>query len=599
MAGDKFQKVAAGQPLIIPAPTWNSVLDAARAHAESRLDQAEQANSAFRQASIIKVRNQSGQDLNRCAILGIDGPIIDPVDSQREFKNQTAVNGVLPTAEHAGRFVVLLEPLKAGKLGRAWASGVCPVQVQMSAPWHTHVDIDPGSPSRLVSRPTGGAQILWRGIGSWLDSDFWNDNQGWDQQTLWALVRLSSVHLHHYVAKIPAGGIPARQGEQLGSASCELFTVSSQGMLAPMVEADNEARVVVRHLGSEPIEPPESGVGYVAVTWDGRDSWLADGSSSSTQSGDGGPTEAVVFSLSSNLTPGIGNTALATVLVSGAAGLIPGDTILVYNTGEKKAFAGSLGWAISINGQLWIVEVNQYALLSLATLSSDTHGLSPGSGTVGDMADQRPIMLSSLTAVSTYPHSFIPSPLPTLTNPHNLLAKSGDQATVVYNETVDQWQIVAVHPAVMRAFRFKLTADMPAGLTPSTTSYSVQAPVWDHAGGDLPDPLPPLRDSYSLAANAKTNATGCAEYNWKLDVWEITSITHVATLLRAQIQTSFTSTPSTITVTPVVAFNGSLPSGDLTVQNIYKWHSGLVNKAFLIIWNPVDEQWEPVQMECP
>jgi hypothetical protein len=142
-----------------------------------------------------------------------------------------------------------------------------------------------------------------------------------------------------------------------------------------MVAAGDAVNVVVRHLGPEPIEPPESGAGYIPVTWDGRDSWLADGSSSSPQSGDGGPTEAVVFSLTSNLTPGVGNTAFATVLVSAAAGLLPGDTILVYNTGEKKAFAGSLGWAISINGQLWVVEVNQYALLSLATLSSDTHGL--------------------------------------------------------------------------------------------------------------------------------------------------------------------------------------------------------------------------------
>jgi len=83
------------------------------------------------------------------------------------------------------------------------------------------------------------------------------------------------------------------------------------------------------------------------------------------------------------------------------------------------------------------------------------------------------------------------------------------------------------------------------------------------------------------------------------DLLQAVEGTHVATLLRARIQTSFTDTPATITVTPVVAFNGSLPSGDLTVQNIYKWHSGLVNKAFLIIWNPVDEQWEPVQMECP
>jgi hypothetical protein len=41
----------------------------------------------------------------------------------------------------------------------------------MAAAWHTHVDIESTNTNELVSKPDGGAQILWRGVGTWDDSD--------------------------------------------------------------------------------------------------------------------------------------------------------------------------------------------------------------------------------------------------------------------------------------------------------------------------------------------------------------------------------------------------------------------------------------------
>lgn len=269
------------------------------------------------------------------------------------------------------------------------------------------------------------------------------------------------------------------------------------------------------------------------------------------------------------------------------------------STGDFQSFAGCLGVAIEIQGQYWIMHVNQYALLSRALLSSDTHELSSSPGTVGDVADQKAITYSSLTAISAYPHSFIPVPLPTITNPHNLLAKSGDKATIAYNRSSGQWELLQIHPATLRSFRFKLTNDFPTGASATTSNYTIENPAAGHAGGDVPDPLPSLKDTYSLAMGAKVGDTGVAAYDWKLEGWIIESISHEATMFRGGLTSAFTGTPATFTVTPLVEFNGKLPSGTVTVQNIYRWARGPVNGAVFVIWNPVDGQWEPLQMECP
>ena len=590
MSGDKFRKTQAGRPLEIPAPTWNAMVDAARAHAEGQLNQNSQPDNGFRQADIIKVRNHSGLDLDRFSVLGIDQPLISPVDNAREFKNQVAVRGVLPTTSHSGQFVVLLEPLKAGAIGRAWASGVFPARVRMAAAWHTHVDIESSNANELVSRPDGGAQILWRGVGTWDDDELWDDSQAWDSKTLWAIVRLSNIHRPHYVAKIPEGGIPARSGLQTGAASCELFTVGATGALSAVTDDGDAVSVTVRNYDQQAIEPPEDEPGYVGIVWDGRSSWLAHGSSPTSQF-PGAATQGVVFSLTSALAPGYGNSATATVVDSG-------KPIIVTSTGPFQSFAGCLGLAIVIGGQYWIVHVNQYALLSRGMLTSDTHGLSASPGTVGDVADQEPITVGSLAPISGYPHSYIPSPLPAIANPFNLLGKSGDDVTVAYNRAASRWELFRVHPKTFRSFRFRLEEDFPGGTASSTSDYIIQNPAKGHEGGDPPDPLPALKDVYSLALGAKSGDTGLAVYDWKLGGWIIQSISHEATIFRGQLESDFSGTPATFTVTPVVEYNGHLPVGPVTVQNIYRWASGLAEGAVLVMWNPIDQQWEPAQMEC-
>ena len=175
---DRFKKTQAGQPLEISAEVWNSFLDTVREQKGKKHDQLADALEQIRQADIIKVRNKSGEDRLRFHVLGIDSPIITPASHLREFKNQVALGGVKPKhPDHFGRFLILLDPLRAGKIGRAWASGVCPAYIVVEDECHEFADVQNDDATALFSRPVGSARILWRegGLGG-----------------QWAVVRLSN-----------------------------------------------------------------------------------------------------------------------------------------------------------------------------------------------------------------------------------------------------------------------------------------------------------------------------------------------------------------------------------------------------------------------
>jgi len=121
--GDPFRKAISGQPVRIPAQTWNAMLEAAQAHRDRQEHLGREARPRGA-GGIVLVKNATGSDVGRFSVLGIDGVLIAPGDNEAEFLGRTAVTGVTPTTDHAGRFVVLIEPVKAGALGRAMLHGV-------------------------------------------------------------------------------------------------------------------------------------------------------------------------------------------------------------------------------------------------------------------------------------------------------------------------------------------------------------------------------------------------------------------------------------------------------------------------------------------
>ncbi len=168
MTGD-LRKVRTGDPLRIPAPTYNAFVDAA--HLARRIDSDTGAGPALRGPNehLILVRNESGTDLPRFGILGIDRPIIEPgpEGNTDEFKRRAALIGaaITPTDEYVGRFVVAREPIAAGKIGWSVIRGVTPAMVNVIDDEHSHADTYPDEQA-LRSGFTGAARILWKEPGS-------------------------------------------------------------------------------------------------------------------------------------------------------------------------------------------------------------------------------------------------------------------------------------------------------------------------------------------------------------------------------------------------------------------------------------------------
>ena len=128
---DPLRKVQSGQKLQIPARAYNAFVDAAIDHRQRSANIGRESQPSYRSADIVLVRNDSGSPRQQFDILGIDGPIISPDANETQFRSRVALKGVTPGESHIGKFVVLAEPLANGKIGRAYAAGVCPVKIDV------------------------------------------------------------------------------------------------------------------------------------------------------------------------------------------------------------------------------------------------------------------------------------------------------------------------------------------------------------------------------------------------------------------------------------------------------------------------------------
>ena len=166
---DHLRKVRIGDPLRIPARAYNAFVDAA--HLTRRIDADTGAGPTMpgTQEHLVLVRNESGADLPRFGILGIDRPIIEPgvEGNTDEFQRRAALigAGITTTDEYVGRFVVTREPIAAGKIGWAVIRGVTPATVNVIDEEHSHADTFPDE-QVLRSGFTGAARILWKEPGT-------------------------------------------------------------------------------------------------------------------------------------------------------------------------------------------------------------------------------------------------------------------------------------------------------------------------------------------------------------------------------------------------------------------------------------------------
>ena len=172
-----LKHVQPGEPVGPPsAAIHNAMVDAALDYRRRMGSQTSRPAVAGSNYSVVLVRNDSEADRDRFNVLGIDDVVITPTDNLDEFKSRVALSGVKPTvADHVGKFVILLEPLKEGAIGRGLVSGVCPVQVDMTDAGHQWADVKDDDAGSLASSSSGIARILWADSGTGV---------------LWAVVRV-------------------------------------------------------------------------------------------------------------------------------------------------------------------------------------------------------------------------------------------------------------------------------------------------------------------------------------------------------------------------------------------------------------------------
>ncbi len=165
MPGDIYRKRLYGDPLTFPAELYNKLAEVAQ---EADFDRSQDEERFWRSNTIIKVRNQSGGNVDQFGILQVDVPTILRTDNSDGFKEQVVCDAITPTG--GGKFVILLEPIASGDIGRAVASGVCPVQLSATGVGKSYCDSASANSATLAPADTGSARILWTETTG---SDYW------------------------------------------------------------------------------------------------------------------------------------------------------------------------------------------------------------------------------------------------------------------------------------------------------------------------------------------------------------------------------------------------------------------------------------------
>jgi len=166
-----IRPVAAGQPLQIRAPEWNTI--AAAVNDRTLRGPQSRFHRPHAASPIVWVKNTTGAVVQSRGILGIDGSDFDSLDDIELFQNRIVLKGATPSfPKHFGRFVVTLEPIDDEGVGRAYIAGLIAVQIDVptGATSPRYAEIKNGSTTRLAGRTGGGsAKVLWVESGTGAD----------------------------------------------------------------------------------------------------------------------------------------------------------------------------------------------------------------------------------------------------------------------------------------------------------------------------------------------------------------------------------------------------------------------------------------------
>ena len=171
---DGFKKVRPGEPVRVAASAWNRIID--QVVTKPRFDGE---GSAWPETNFrVRCRNSTATGVARWGILQITGVLESPTGVGSQFEQWPGVVGVTPEGgvSAGAAYVVAVEPIPAGAIGRAAIDGVVQCKLDIQDAGHKYATIKDGSSSELKTASSGEASILWK-----------EDGTGTDK---WGLVRL-------------------------------------------------------------------------------------------------------------------------------------------------------------------------------------------------------------------------------------------------------------------------------------------------------------------------------------------------------------------------------------------------------------------------
>jgi len=184
MGRNEFQHVRAGEPLQIPAATYNAMVDAAQAHRNRRINLAPHGGGF--DSLFVYVVNTTGQSLQRFNVVGLDGP--SETQNLDVFCSRIVFKGVKPQKKHKGKFAVLQQDAANNMVVRACVYGatIAKVKTDSSSSELKFCDIKENETGYLVSGGSG-AEVLW------------SDNSS---QERWSIIRIGSGGFTIYKGKL-------------------------------------------------------------------------------------------------------------------------------------------------------------------------------------------------------------------------------------------------------------------------------------------------------------------------------------------------------------------------------------------------------------
>ncbi len=156
-----------GQPLRLSVGDWNAMLDMVRNEQTRKLGQGGGGSVGVpgRPTTVVLVSNATGSDAGQGYCLAITDALLDPAGAPLDWLARPLLDGDTPAAND-DPFVVLLEPIADGAVGRAAIAGLAISQVDVTDTGHGYAAPTPADATKLTSAANGPARILWKESGS-------------------------------------------------------------------------------------------------------------------------------------------------------------------------------------------------------------------------------------------------------------------------------------------------------------------------------------------------------------------------------------------------------------------------------------------------